>query len=405
MSDTAGPARLLAPTTVALLLALGITGFVATLLLSAYAPDWRGRGSAGGHALSDSVTGYSAIVRLAEATGRHPRVVRDVHHFDTEDLLVATPERGSVPIDPVLERRESLPTLFVLPKWSTSADAAHAGWVHVDSLDDRAEPSGVFAPTTRFSIIQRASGGRPLRVATPELAGLRLRAPRPLQAIRAPARSAAFGTLEPIVMDDRGDIVLGRFSDRPIYVLADPDLLDNRGMRDPRTAAAALALLDWMNSNQAQGIAFDVTLNGLAVGASPLKLLFEPPFLALTLTLAVALLLAVLGTAARFGSPRERPRALALGKAALVDNTAALVRQAGREARLGHRYVEVVREAAARAFAAPGRLRGASLDRYLDGLDRRARFTALADAVTAAEDATDMTRAARALHDWMGERE
>ncbi|MBY9063539.1 hypothetical protein K7957_11410 [Sphingomonas yunnanensis] len=405
VSDAAPTPRLFAPTTVAVLLALGIAGFVATLLLSAYAPDWRGRGDGGAHALSGGVTGYSALVRLAEATGRRPRIVRDPHRFDTEDLLVATPETGAAPIDPVLAPRASLPTLFVLPKWSTRADAKHPGWVHVTGLKDRLEAYGVFVPETRFAIVQRPSFGRPLRAVVPELAGLRLAAPRPLQAIRAPARSPAYGVLEPVIVDERGAIVLGRFTDRPLYVLADPDLLDNRGMHDPRTAAAALALLDWMNSNAAQGIAFDVTLNGLAAGANPLKLVFEPPFLALTLTLAVALLLAALGTVTRFGSPRERPRALALGKAALVDNTAALVRRAGREARLGQRYVDVVREAAARAFAAPARLRGAALDAYLDGLDRHARFTALASTLAAATGAAEMTRAARALHDWMGERE
>jgi hypothetical protein len=373
-------------------------------VLGAAAPSSRGRGSAGTHALSDAVTGFSGVMRLAEATGRHPRVVRDVRLLDTEDLVIATPPRGAVPVAPVTARRQQLPTLLVLPKWRTLADPDRPGWVRVAGLLPRDEAHDVLAPAADLPIVQRASGGRPLRGVDPTLTALRLAAPRPLQAIRPTVRRSAFGALEPILVDERGDIVLGRFADRPLYVLADPDLLDNRAMRDPRGAAAALALLDWMNSNQAQGVAFDVTLNGLSARANPLQLIVEPPFVALTLTLLAALLLAALGTVARFGSPRPRARALALGKAALVDQAAALVRTAGREARLGQRYVEVMREAAARAFAAPAGTSGAALDAYLDRLDRSARFTALAEAVSAAQDTRELTRAARALHDWMGDR-
>ena len=80
--------RLLAPGTVAILLAVGIGSFVAMLLLGAYAPDLKRGGGTGGHALSDAATGYSGLVRLADATGLHPRIVRNVHGFATEDLLV-----------------------------------------------------------------------------------------------------------------------------------------------------------------------------------------------------------------------------------------------------------------------------------------------------------------------------
>ncbi|HJT41011.1 MAG TPA: hypothetical protein VJ762_11830, partial [Sphingobium sp.] len=73
--------------TVALLLAIGIAGFVGMLLLGAYAPDLRSGRNGGAHALSNAVTGYSALVKLAEATGRHPRILRDPRQFDTEDLL------------------------------------------------------------------------------------------------------------------------------------------------------------------------------------------------------------------------------------------------------------------------------------------------------------------------------
>lgn len=395
--------RLLTPRVVAVLLAIGTVSFAAMLVLGAYAPDLGDRSGTGGHALSRSVNGYAGLVRLAAATDRDPTIVRNVHQLDTEDLLVATPESGAVPIDPMTAAREGKPTLIVLPKWLAAPDQAHRGWVNVFALQPSVQPQGVLAPATELKIVRHASGGRPLRTVEPLMTGIRFAAPRPLQAIRPPASGAksAFGRLRPLVVDELGNIVVGRFSDRPLFVLADPDLLNNRGVRDAGTAAAALAMLDWMNANQAEGIAFDVTLNGLGRSGNPLKLLFQPPFVAVTAALAVAALLAALGTVARFGSPRPRERAIAFGKRALVDNTAALVRKAGREARLGPRYAEVIREVAVRAFGVPARLRGDALDAYLDRLGRGERFTTLAAAVAGAERTAELTRAAGALHLWM----
>lgn len=398
----AGAPRLLGPVTVALLLVVGLASFAAMLLLGAYAPDLGGGSNGGGHALSNAVHGYNGVVRLAEATGRNPRVTRDPHLFGTEDLLVATPENGAVNVGTLLGERGGRPTLLVLPKWDTARDAEKRGWATVSGLKGPWEPQGVLSPAVKFKVDRRRSGGRPLLTVGEAMTGVRFTAPRPLQTIDpASARTGAYGPLEPLVVDERGGIVVGRFAERPLFVLADPDLLDNRGMRGADNARSALALLDFMNSNEAEGIAFDVSLNGLAKTASPLKLAFEPPFLATTLALMAALLIAALGTVTRFGSPRPRERAIAFGKRALVDNTAALVRKAGREAKLGGRYVEVVREAAVRAFGVPARLRGAELDAYLDRVGRGERFTTLAGAATKADDTRELLGAAQALHGWM----
>lgn len=400
--------RLIAPITVAVLVTLGIVCFVAMLVLGAYAPDLKRDGNGGGHALSASMNGFTGVVRLAEATGRRARIVRDIHLLRTEDLVVATPETGAVNIDPVIGQRASTPTLLVLPKWATRPYDKHRGWVTIDGLLPRGTAQGVLAPAAILDIVQRRSGGRPLTTVEPLMTGVAFDAPTPLQAIRPtpagtkPKGDAGYGPLEPLIVDEAGNIVLGRFAARPLFVLADPDLLDNRGMHDARAAASALAMLDWMNSNQAEGIAFDVTLNGFAHGASPLKLMFEPPFLATTLTLAVVVLLGALGTVPRFGSARPRERAIAFGKTALVDNTAVLVGKARREVSVGQRYTDVVRDIAVRAFAVPMQQRGAALDAQLDRLDRGDQpFSALAQTLAHADDKTELVSAAGALHDWI----
>lgn len=411
MSDAAnrGEEALFSVRTIALLLAFGVIGFVGMLVLGAYAPDLRSGQNGGAHALSNAATGYRALVELAEATGRNPRIVRDPHLFNTADLLVVTPESGATNISAAIQDRDYKPTLFVLPKWQTKADPEHEGWVQRTGLLPLSEPIGVLAPGVRFTMRRQRLADRTLtNVGLP--AGTALRSPRILQVITGltvPPREAndveeedGKLTLRPLVTDGRGGIVLARLGDAQRYVLADPDLISNRGLRTSAQAAAALAMLDALDDRPAKGIAFDVSFNGFGHAQSPLKLAFEPPFLAVTITLAAALLLVGLNALARFGPIAPRERAIAYGKAVLVDNSAALVRRAGREAGMGARYAAVIRERAARVFGAPPRLHDAALVSYLDALGGTAPFSPLMRDAEQASDRPALLRAARALHAW-----
>jgi hypothetical protein len=389
--------------TVALMLAIGVLGFVATLLLGAYAPDLRSGRNGGAHALSNAATGFRALVELARATDRGPRIVRSDDLFDTEDLLVVTPERASTDISAALRGRRAKPTLFILPKWRTTADPKHRGWVRTAGTLPLAEPIGVLAPTIRFGMRLNRTAGNFLE--SHDLpAGIRFREPRLVQVITGLSEDSTLDEepveLRPLLTDRAGGVLLAQIGEGPLFVLADPDLLNNSGMKDPGQAASALALLDWMNSNENEGIAFDVSLNGLGRTKSPLKLIFEPPFLAITIGIAAALLLAGWQALARFGPIAPRERAIAFGKAALIDNSAALIRKARREARMGGRYAAMIRERAARAFGAPARLRDEALDAYLDGLKGPQRFTELAEKAASARDRGELLEATSALHAW-----
>jgi hypothetical protein len=420
---------------IALMLVLGIVGFIGLVVLGAYAPDMRSGQNGGGHALSNSAVGYSAIVQLARATGRHPRIVRSEHEFDTENLLIVTPESPFIDMSPVMQRGAK-PTLFVLPKWETRANPKHRGWVDWVGLQPVEMPIGVLAPEIRFAMTQYRTRGA-LLVTDPALPrSIQLNAPRPLQVITGLAtppkkdvkkavtvpkpqfrdnpfededdsarpKPPRVHKLKPLITDGRGGIVLAQMDDGPFFVLSDPDLMSNRGMADVRQAASMLALLDWINSNPPDGIAFDVSLNGFGHSKSPLKLLFEPPFLPLTICVAVALLLAGVQAFGRFGPPRARERAIAFGKAALVDNSAALVRKAGRERIMGKRYAALVRERAVAVFAIPSRVKDGELDAHLDRLKGGGRFTDLATAAEEAHDRASMLAAAQALHSWQKEK-
>ena len=208
-------------------------------------------------------------------------------------------------------------------------------------------------------------------------------------------------SVRPLLRDARGHAVLARIGDRPIYILADPDPISNHGLRYRANAAGAFALLAALRPN-ADAIGFDLTLHGFARSRNLLKLMFEPPFLALTLSLLAAALLAGLHGLGRFGPARHPARAIPFGKRALVDNAAALIRRARREHRLGERYAALIRDDAARTLRAPPGLGGRELDAWLDCHGRREgpAFSQLAEAATWAADATTMRSRAAALFAW-----
>lgn len=384
------------------LVAAGLVAFVAFALLTAYAGDFRSGRDGRSHALSVSAVGFKGLVDLIGYAGGATAVIRNPEGLETEDLVVVTIEQRSDPeaLTELLGRRATRPTLLVLPKWMTQPDPVRRGWVSGGEFAQILPPVAIASLVDRvgdIEIVQPAGPPGALR-AGGILEGISARAPANLQAMEGEE-------LTPLLWSARGETVLARVGDGPLYLLSDPDLLNNMGLKDRRTATAALATLDALNSTGAEAVHFDLTLNGFARKPNALKLAFEPPFVVLTLALFVAALLAGLHGAVRFGPEAREERAIAFGKAALVENSAALFRLARREYRAGAAYADVVREEAARAAAAPIGLRGAELDAYLDRLSPPAapRFSDLAARLRAAGSRDELVSAARALFLWKKE--
>ena len=415
------------PATIALMILVGVVGFFGALTLGAYAPDLEGDGGPGGHALSNSAIGYSALVQLASGTGRNPRILRDEQTWQGEDLVVATPEAAATNLNKIIAARGTTKaTLYVLPKWDAQKDGDHKGWVRIGGLLPAFEPEGVLAPGIKFSIKRHVKPIRALTYAGDLPRSVMFSAPAKLQVMipLEPVKGAplarvgaagptadgdannvvgskAYADLRPVITDGAGGIVLGQLDN--MFILADPDLLDNAAMKRRENAGAALALLDWMNSTGADSIGFDVLLNGLGRTKSLLRLALDPPILAMTLTLAAMVVLIGIRAGGRFGAPQLRARAIAFGKTALVDKGALLVRKAGKARHLGGRYAAVVRDQAVQTFGVPARFTPPEIDRYLDALGGAVPFTRLAEAAEAASTDSEMLAAARALHAWKQE--
>jgi hypothetical protein len=377
-----------------LLVIAGIVGFAAFLLLTAYAPELRSGRDGRAHGLSTSAVGFRGVYTLLEATGA------DVGYLRTDDgtrntgLTVLTLEPGSDPdrIAALIDDRWG-PLLIVLPKWMTfpvQGERDRVQWVDAGIGQTVAYLLSDLAAIS-VSTGETAAGAR---LQSGMLNQVAFRAPENLQTISG-------RDLSPLVETAKDGFVLANVHDTQIYILSDPDLINNQALADPERARAALMLLAELNPNDGP-YRFDLVANGFGGSRNLLTLAFDPPFLALTLCLLAAALLAGFQAIYRFGPTLRPPRAIAFGKRALVDNSAELLRLARREHLSSERYVAMTREAAVAAIGNPRQLDGDALDRWLDGLGPKTMppFTALARAAERAHNRQDIRDAARALYDW-----
>ncbi len=382
------------------LIAAGVLAFAALVLLLAFGGGPTGPGGREGraHALSVSAIGFKGLVDLV-GNFRETYTIETPADFATEDLVVVAIEPRSRPEDlaRLLAARQGRATMIILPKWVTVGHPVRRGWVRALGPVAGGAATEVLNLDVRLSVRNRPSGA--IATGRDYLEGLKTPVPDLPQVIRG-------DMLTPMLTLPDGGALAARIGDQPHYLIADPDLFNNHGLRNAQGARAALAVIDALNATDAEGVAFDLTLNRLG-GAQPqrpglLRTVFEPPFLVMTLALIAAALLAGLHGAARFGQTRREERAIPLGKAALVENSAGLIRLARREAQLGGAYADVVRHEAARTTGAPPALAGEALDAYLDRLSRAdgPPFSALAARLVSARDRHELVAAARALFSW-----
>ncbi|HEY2709762.1 MAG TPA: hypothetical protein VGI95_17060 [Caulobacteraceae bacterium] len=361
MSDAGSEGRPVFRARTAITLVLvGIFAFSAFVTLLAYAPDLERDPSCRPNVYSKCAIGFAGLEAAVKLAGvptlisRHP-----LPKGRSEGLLVATPEpeRGA----DIGALNFGGPVLVVLPKWSVSPDPTHASWGLKQGVIPAAEmPNKDLLDVV--TVTRRPGISRPRLVGvdgTP-LAGLSL-APGPIEQLQSLQASG----WTPVLTDESGDVIMAQAANTRIYVLADPDLLNTQGLGNLDTFGAAASIVRALRAGEGP-VMFDVTLNGYKMERSPLRLMFDPPFLAVTLCFVAALALAGLQAAFRFGPVIRPQRVLALGKEALTDNSAQLIRLAGRETHMAPGYADLTRKAAARAVGVPRELTGQALTDFLD---------------------------------------
>jgi hypothetical protein len=317
-------------------------------------------------------------------------MVRDEDGIVRAGLLIVTlpPSVDIEALKTLAGMRKGKPTLYILPKWAVMPNPGHGGWVQRVGVDIGSPQAllRVLAPlrveSTRFPAIKPGRKGLPQQPAV------------------GAVRQWLTGTPMRPWLERDGKTVLASTGDGQVYILAEPDLLANHGLKNPRNAQLAVEMIEGLRPDD-RPVAFDLTLHGFGRSRNLLKTLLVPPFLALTLSILAAALLAGLHAFGRFGPARDEPRALPFGKAALIDNAAGLIRRAGRGGRMGDAYVVLTRDAVAAAIHAPP-LAEPELDALLDraGPADRPGFTELAADARDAKTPSTVADAARALYQW-----
>jgi hypothetical protein len=358
MSETTqSSAAPFAARTVAILIAVAVFSFGAIMVLAGWSPELRDRDRAGDHPFSTSAIGYNGIVRLLEAQGYPVEISRFKSNLDGHyGLMILTlSTRG---MGKSLEEYElQSDTLIVLPKWSGMVDWTNPSRMKDTDLANESlvasvlDALGIEAEVIRTDV--------PGRVATP-FGQATIKPDLQLQLLQSEE-------LTPIIRTGEGAL-LSQLPGRDIYILADPDLINTFGLAERENARFAMQMINMMRYSDDEPIIFDATLHGFTRSENLLQMMFDIPFLGVTLVALAAALLLGWAATIRFGPPARETRAIALGKQALADNSAGLVSMARRETRMAPGYLSLIRRRLSKQIGAPRNLTEAQLSELFDRL-------------------------------------
>ena len=309
--------------------------------------------SALGHAgIADMLRrlGFTVVKSRSDSLGR----------LRPDGVLVVAEPNISKPQDvqPLLLARN---VLLVLPKRVGLRSRDRPEWVERTMVIPVARAAAVLTlPNVKAEVVRAEAGAAWSRNElgpAPKIAGS-------VQLIKSTA-------LRPVVATDNGMLVGElRINTRRLWVLSDPDVLENHGIGEADNAAFALALINGLRGRNGN-VVFDETVHGYAEPAGkPWQLLFEFPFVLATLQGVIAVGLLLWATMGRFGAPLPPPLALESGKHGLIQNTAKLFEFAGYQAVMVQRYVQAVVRDVARQLHGPAALTEADAAAWLDRVGR-----------------------------------
>lgn len=410
-----------APRTALAIVLFGALTFVAMLWFIGRGDTGPGPENGQAHAQSHGLTGYAGLVAMLQKQGQAVSVSRSPSRLDEEALVVLTPSAwtDAEDIQEIIERRRFTgPTLVILPKWytievpKTLAGATKKGWIQLLG----AEPPGW---------TDGLEGEQGMSVKLAELGG----APADWQGLglsgRLPDNKRVLGLEQgpwaSLVRDSKGRDLVAYADDHGCYPILDtiagqpapeaecnsgkwaliaafePDLFNNFALADRDRAILASKVIEAAREGQDIPIVFDLTLNGFGGSKNLLTLAFEPPFVAATICLLLAL--AVVGWRAfgRFGPPLAEDRSIAFGKARLAANAAGFIRRSGRLHLLGAPFAALMGRRLAGSLGLH-RSDPQAIDAALARrLPHQPSFTHLAERLLSARSPTQILRAAHAL--------
>jgi hypothetical protein len=396
---------------------VAVTSLALAILLIAFGDDLEARRpNPHANTFSRSAVGHRALVEFLREMGLGVVSRQSPGAGGTgpaRPLVLAEPDTGG-PSGDQMPRIESLRAdavrrqaalVLVLPKWRGAPRKDKPEWI------DKAR----LLPDQVVLRVLAALGDSALKGAALDRAGtggLRCSAAWTSTAFRIetspPQLLRLMPGFEPVVRCGGGLLVARRkLGEGPeVYVVSDPDVLNNHGLGLGDNAALVYGLL--AVRLRAAGVVFDETIHGFnRIPGLMAELRSFPLVLAVLQGLVLAGMLVWAGVG-RFGKPLPVTHGAEAGKEILIDNTARLLAGGGYAADSLARYFRQVTRAVAASFFLPPDLPEpemlARLQRIADGrrvaVDLAAierRIQALPEGPRAAERAA---RIAKSLYDW-----
>ena len=321
---------------------------VAALLLTLISPNVRRSAAGLAHpdpvgptVYSKSALGHAAFYRLLQ-TMDVPVSVSEAGsgaHLDANSVLVvAEPRADETTLGEVRAMLSAGTVLLVLPKRVGKADPKRPNWIGEDQLVPDSTANKVLHLVDPAAAIARTAGDSPAESAS--IHGLQLIHSK---------------TLRPLVAVGDG-ILIGerRQRGRRVAVLSDPDIISNHGLARGGNSAMAVNLIEDLRAGREGTVVFDEFVHGFSPHAfHMLGILFQFPFVLVTMQIGLAVALAVWAATGRFGMPAAAAPPIEAGKRSLIEAGARLLDRWGKTDSLSERYFEAMLRDAGRELRAP----------------------------------------------------
>lgn len=346
------------------IIVVGLAAFLGSCYLMIFGEDLA---SVGSDTFSQSAIGHKAFFETLQQLDIPANVSRfkSLEKAGSANLLVLAEPNGDVLQLKMLEgiKGEGV-VLVVLPKWQGMPDLRRRQWLSSAEMVDADKVGDILAHIDPDATLNR-------RQQMASLAENRLGyAPaviRP-QLVRSAALSPLISTPDGILL---GETKIGRAK---VWLLTDPDLLNNAGLGKGDNALLAVGIIRALLPAGGSAI-FDEAIHGFEQPPNMLRTAFELPFLTATIALILAFGTAILAGVTRLGAPAPAQPALAAGHETLLGNVADLLEFGHGAYAILHRYPRLVVADVALHLKVPK-----SLDEngQLAWLDQRARKLGLA---------------------------
>jgi hypothetical protein len=334
---TAAPQGAFSRTTATLIAAVIGVSLVGAILLSIFLEDITGRPSASSDGYSVSAIGHHGIVEVLEELDVPVVVSRHGSGVKAKDGLLVIAEPVVPPDDTEAAAKlhdlvtSAKTVLVVLPKWYGTPNSDNRRWLEDITFLDSAEVEATLRALDSSASVARGVPS-PVSLDTYDLGTPNFHL------------AEDFEVAQTVVGDSRDVHRLGNnalvleiyIEDTTVFVLTDPDVMNNAGLTRSGNARFAVSLIDQLR--EGGPVVFDETLHGFAEEPSLWKALFRFPLAVVSLHVLLLMVVVVWAGLGRFGPARGAPPALAAGKEYLVRNTAALLRVAGHHSHALERY-------------------------------------------------------------------